>query len=405
MRHLNIIKTAILSSILLAITTGCNDNKEDNHAPTVTIKIDSDVVNIGETVNLSATATDVDGDNLTYLWSMKSKPNNTHATLSSSTTKTTSFKADIDGKYVLTFKANDGVSDSDVKEVTIQVVELEGDPVLLIKEDCSSQDLSKLKIIQDGSNWTIVEDRSLLFAFKDKDEAERSLEIMKYYKMDKHCFVGRPHPSLVYFLAEDKAPQGTMVDEDCVGFTLANLQVKKINNSYKIVDRAHWIFDFEDKRDEANDALSLIKKYGFTQSCYVGRPDPDFSYLRKGSNTPLASDKIVGQWNYSKSLTHKNNSNLTTTNKDEIARFIKIFFTSESGELVTLSYFADGKISLSDGVDEIVSDSKWKFENNTFFILDKDGKKDTIGVEGDSIYSFMKSSSTGRKIKIYFNRI
>lgn len=35
------------------------------------------------------------------------------------------------------------------------------------------------------------------------------------------------------------------------------------------------------KEAEARTAFAIIKKYGFTRSCYIGRPNPGFRYLRK----------------------------------------------------------------------------------------------------------------------------
>ncbi len=41
------------------------------------------------------------------------------------------------------------------------------------------------------------------------------------------------------------------------------------------------MFDFGDKKDEAYLTYRIIKKYRFTNSCFVGRPDPSFQYMRK----------------------------------------------------------------------------------------------------------------------------
>ena len=287
MNYLNYTKMAILA-LTLIVTFGCEDDpdNEGNHLPTVKITSGNQVVNQGATVNLSATAIDVDGDSLTYLWTMKSKPSGSDAQINNSRRKNASFEADKGGNYIVAFKANDGLSDSHVKTAIIKVSSadhtLTPTHTPILKEDCISHDLSKVKVIRDGSNWTITDGRSLMFAFKDKDEADRSLEIIKHYKMDKSCYVGRPNPNFRYMLVNNKSPENGIADEDCIGFNLNNIEVKKIGERYKIVEGYHYIFDFEDKKDEADKSLAIIKKYGFTQTCYVGRPDPDFSYLRKG---------------------------------------------------------------------------------------------------------------------------
>ena len=69
--------------------------------------------------------------------------------------------------------------------------------------------------------------------------------------------------------------------EDCIAFNPATAQVKFLNNDWKIVDGNHWMFSFGNKEDEARQALAIIKKYGFTRSCFVGRPNASFQYMRK----------------------------------------------------------------------------------------------------------------------------
>lgn len=76
-------------------------------------------------------------------------------------------------------------------------------------------------------------------------------------------------------------PGISVVREDCVGFNPNTVEVKQFGGRWKIIDGSHWMFDFENKEDEARLAFAIIKKYGFTRSCFVGRPGPSFQYLRK----------------------------------------------------------------------------------------------------------------------------
>jgi len=93
--------------------------------------------------------------------------------------------------------------------------------------------------------------------------------------------VGRPDPSFTYLLVGQNAPSGPMSGEDCVSFNPATTEVKQVNGRWKIVDGSHWMFDFGSNRAEAEQALKVIKKYGFRYSCFVGRPDPSFTYMRR----------------------------------------------------------------------------------------------------------------------------
>jgi hypothetical protein len=75
--------------------------------------------------------------------------------------------------------------------------------------------------------------------------------------------------------------QPTVGREDCISFNPATTEVKQIEGDWKIVDGSHWMFSFGSKKDEADQALAIIKKYGFNHTCFVGRPGPSFKYLRK----------------------------------------------------------------------------------------------------------------------------
>ena len=151
-----------------------------------------------------------------------------------------------------------------------------------IKEDCIGFNLATTQAVQIGGNWKIVDGSHWLSDFGgNMAEAQKSLAIIKQYNTNQSCFVGRPNPSLKYLLANGAAPAGAIPGEDCIGFNPANLSIIQTNGRWKVVDGSHAMFDFNANRAEAEQALQIIKKHGFTQSCFVGRPQPSLEYLRK----------------------------------------------------------------------------------------------------------------------------
>jgi RHS repeat-associated protein len=77
-------------------------------------------VPVSSTVNLDGTASsDVDGHNLSYRWSLLSKPSGSAASLSLSTSENPYFTADVAGKYVVQLIVNDAVADSVPQTVLI----------------------------------------------------------------------------------------------------------------------------------------------------------------------------------------------------------------------------------------------------------------------------------------------
>ncbi len=151
-----------------------------------------------------------------------------------------------------------------------------------LKEDCVSFNPASAAVQRIDGRWKIVDGSHWVFDFGDKqDEARQALRVVRHYRANHSCYVGRPDPSFSYLLVAGAAPAGALKGEDCVGFNPATANVAQIQGRWKIVDGNHWLFDFADKEAEARTALRILKHHGFTRSCFVGRPDPSLTYLRK----------------------------------------------------------------------------------------------------------------------------
>jgi hypothetical protein len=152
----------------------------------------------------------------------------------------------------------------------------------MVKEDCVSFNPATTTVQQIQGRWKVVDGSHWLFDFgNNKDEADKTLAIIKHYRMDQSCFVGRPHPSFSYMLVSGASPAGAFSGEDCVSFNPITTTVKEIDGDWKVVDGKYWMFSFGFDKAGAEQTRSIIKKYGFTRSCFVGRPGPSFTYMRK----------------------------------------------------------------------------------------------------------------------------
>lgn len=88
-----------------------------NEKPTAKAKADKTDVAVGDTVSLDGSESfDPDKHELTYKWEFK-KPDGSSSNITG--TKTATFKADVAGEYVVALIVNDGHTDSDPDEVTI----------------------------------------------------------------------------------------------------------------------------------------------------------------------------------------------------------------------------------------------------------------------------------------------
>ncbi len=132
--------------------------------------------------------------------------------------------------------------------------------------------------LADGSHWIIDFDQN-------HQNVERAEKVVKHYKLHFVGFVGRPacadHKPMMYWLAQGhKAPQGAMPNEDAIAFNPATVAVRKIGERWKVADGLNWLLDFGPAEGLAKQALYVIKKYGFSYICFVGRPNPPMMYFR-----------------------------------------------------------------------------------------------------------------------------
>lgn len=140
----------------------------------------------------------------------------------------------------------------------------------------------RARVIRVGNRWKIEVDGMWLLDFgSSQAEANQALAVIKHYRMNTQCFVGRPGPSMEFYLVNGQAPSGPMPGEDAIPFDPANVEARNVGGRWKIVEGNHWIMDFDQSEAEARQALSYILRYGFRYICFVGRPGPSLTYFRR----------------------------------------------------------------------------------------------------------------------------
>ena len=112
--------------VTLVVNDGCQDSLADsvtitlpNQAPSGSISWYARNVPTGKRVEGSAYAYDQNGDDVTYAWSLVSKPPGSVALLANPSTDRTSFVPDVDGDYVVSLVLSDGELSTTPATVTI----------------------------------------------------------------------------------------------------------------------------------------------------------------------------------------------------------------------------------------------------------------------------------------------
>ena len=157
-------------NLTLVVNDGGVDSQSDeviivstqgNAAPVANAGIDQNV-NTTDIVELNAsTSSDADGDSLTYLWNITSKPATSIAALSDTVIVNPTFEADLDGDYNISLVVNDGSVDSNMDTIIVTATTLNAAPVAHISVD--EFIATNLAITLDGSGSLDANSDSLTY--------------------------------------------------------------------------------------------------------------------------------------------------------------------------------------------------------------------------------------------------
>lgn len=115
----------LVSTFLVLATASCGDSgtaPKGNTAPVANAGPDR-TATVGQMVQLNGSATDADGDVLTYLWAITTMPAGSSTTVSNSNQAAAAIIPDVGGQYVLTLTVSDGkASHSDACTLTVNTL-------------------------------------------------------------------------------------------------------------------------------------------------------------------------------------------------------------------------------------------------------------------------------------------
>ena len=163
-------------------------------------------------------------------------------------------------------------------------------------EDCTPVRASRLEVeFRNVGSWLVVDGDRQLLEFSTPANAVEAIELIQYYGMDRQCFVGRPNPSMQYFLVDGEAPVGPAPGEDCTAFNPDELRVGEFLGRSAVLEDDRPIV-LTPSQSEAREVLATIREYGFDQACRVGdgmryfRRDPAGMVVRISAKFILDAD-------------------------------------------------------------------------------------------------------------------
>ncbi len=149
-------------------------------------------------------------------------------------------------------------------------------------EDCISFNPNMVSAAFIQGHWKVIHgNMSMMDYGTNKTGADKAVQTIKQYGLNKQCFVGRPNAPMQYYTVNGRAPVGPVAGEDCISFNPASITAAKVQGNWKVVQGNMWMMDFGQKEAEAKIAVEIIKFYGFNKQCFVGRPNAPMQYYRK----------------------------------------------------------------------------------------------------------------------------
>ena len=104
----------------------------------------------------------------------------------------------------------------------------------------------------------------------DRNAAERAVEIIRHYRFDQQCFIGRPDPSMMYWKRRSGVPAGGYPGETCFGVNPDTARAKLVAGEWRLVDGNHWLLTFGTNEREARAAAEIVQRYRINRQCSVG---------------------------------------------------------------------------------------------------------------------------------------
>jgi|GEM_PF-1910978 len=109
---------------------------------------------------------------------------------------------------------------------------------------------------------------------RHETEAREALRIIRELKLTQLGSLGYPRPVLEYWLANGRAPANTIMGLRTTSFDRENLRVEQVQGQWCVRDARQVLLSFGYGDADARQALAIIRKYGFDQVGYLGRPAP-----------------------------------------------------------------------------------------------------------------------------------
>ncbi len=146
-----------------------------------------------------------------------------------------------------------------------------------------SFDTSQADVQWQNGRWQLVAGGVVLKDFgRQEADARQALRLVQDLRLNQVGTVGKPRPVMEYWLADGQAPRGLVAGLRTLPIDPLTLRVEPFQGQWCLRDANRILFNFGARAGDARQAEAVLRRYGFTQVAYLGRPVPVMLVLLAG---------------------------------------------------------------------------------------------------------------------------
>jgi hypothetical protein len=150
----------------------------------------------------------------------------------------------------------------------------------------------------EGPVYALKYKGEVILYFPNRNEAEMALDMIKRNSIDEQCKIGQgiltkasgeesyDDDVMYYYLSHGAAPDTETPGEDFLVINPSDVKTKRHHGNWTVVENSiltggHAMFSFRNDKTACDDAVRVIKKYGFNRECFIGRANASVNYFLK----------------------------------------------------------------------------------------------------------------------------
>lgn len=145
-------------------------------------------------------------------------------------------------------------------------------------ESCRAFENRNFTLRNEGREWRLLGDGRLMpIRFPNEAEGEQALAILETMRVNQYCTVGA---GLSYWKNENGLPTGALRGEDCLNVVTDEIGYKYVGGRHTVASANSSLFVMPTEA-EARKAITIMSGLGANRVCYLGRPGPSLTYLKR----------------------------------------------------------------------------------------------------------------------------